>query len=74
MAPENLEDLEVILSTKVTSAACNLPPATMNEMAEAGTFPKPLIIPGSRRLGWRKSEIREWLEGLQHRPAKSAVA
>ncbi len=71
--PTDLEDLE-LMSTKVTSALCNLPPATMGEMAEVGDFPRPYRIPGSRRLGWRKSEIRTWLESLEHRAPKSEVA
>ena len=68
-----IEDVE-LMSTKAVSAATGLPPSTIFKMAEEGNIPLPVEIPGSRRVGWRKAEIREWLEGLQHRPARSEVA
>jgi predicted DNA-binding transcriptional regulator AlpA len=70
--PMALDDVK-LLSTKATSAATNLPPTTMAEMAKKGHFPQPIEIPGSRRLGWREVEIRAWLENLEHRPAREAV-
>ena len=62
----DLTDYE-LMTTKAASAAVGLPAPTMMMMAEDGTFPKPLEIPGCRRLGWRKAEIMAWLDGLKHR-------
>ncbi len=62
----DLTDYE-ILTTKAASAAVGIPAPTMMKMAAEGTFPKPLELPGCRRLGWRTVEIMTWLDGLKHR-------
>jgi len=68
----SLDDLE-LLSTRATSDATGLPQSTMLKMSTEGTFPAPVEIPGSRRLGFRKAEIRDWLADLKHRE-RPAVA
>lgn len=34
-------------------------------MASDGRLPKPIALPGSRCTRWRKSDVDEWLTGLE---------
>ena len=68
-----IEDAKILSARKVADLT-SLPKSTVRKLVSRGVFPAPLEIPGSRRLGWREAEIREWLEGLEPRPARSAVA
>ena len=38
--------------------------STIYELIDNGTFPRPKQT-GPRRVAWRESEVREWLEGVQ---------
>jgi predicted DNA-binding transcriptional regulator AlpA len=62
-----------LLSSRQVAELTSLPKSTIRDMAARGEFPAPVEIPHSRRLGWREIQIREWLESLQHRPARSVV-
>ena len=37
----------------------------------AGTFPAPVAL-GPRAVGWRESDIIEWIESLATKPARAA--
>ena len=37
----------------------------------AGTFPAPVAL-GPRAVGWRESDVIEWIESLATKPARAA--
>ena len=59
----NLEGLRLLRLPEVCRLT-TLGKSTIYELIDNGTFPRPKQT-GPRRVAWRESEVREWLEGVQ---------
>jgi len=52
-----------ILRKRQVSELTGLGKTTLYHMVKNGTFPKPVKI-GKRAIGWKISDLKEWLERL----------
>ena len=59
----NLEGLRLVKLEEV-KLLTGLGKTTIYELISDGTFPRPKQT-SQRRVAWRESEVREWLEGVQ---------
>ena len=51
-----------ILTIKQVQALNSLSRASIYRAMSAGTFPRPIrLSPGGRRVGWRETDVRDWL-------------
>ena len=48
-----------LLDLKATCTITTLSKTIIYELIRAGQFPKPLRIPGTRRVAWRASDVEE---------------
>lgn len=56
--------MDKLLTLEQVCAITTAHKSTLRRWMRAGTFPQPLQI-GPRRIVWRESDIREWLNGLR---------
>ena len=55
-----------ILKRAEVLAVCGISNTTLKRRLRSGEFPAPVRLggPGSRRVGWRASDVRDWVAGL----------
>lgn len=54
---------ETILRRPEVEKRCGLSRSTIYQLMTDGRFPRPVRL-GKRAVGWRESDIAEWLDGL----------
>ena len=54
---------ESILRRRDVEQRCGLARSTIYQLMSEGKFPRPVKL-GKRAVGWRESDIAEWLGGL----------
>ena len=52
---------ECVLLRREVQAIVRLPTATLYAHMSNGNFPRPIQLGTSRRVGWLKSEVMEWV-------------
>lgn len=74
MAKENQTSTKLsILRRKQVEARTGLSRSTIYDFIKAGTFPAPVSL-GSRAVGWRSSDVEEWLESRIQKTRNAAEA
>lgn len=61
-------ELESIKRITDTKAIVGLSRSTIYAMIKLGEFPQPVLL-GSRSVGWRNTDIQEWIKSRQERRA-----
>jgi len=55
-----------ILSKKQVAEHISFSTRTLERMVDEGRFPAPFRLgQGSVRIGWKQSQVQEWLDGLE---------
>jgi prophage regulatory protein len=63
----------VILRLHEVSRAVGLGRTSIYRRIAAGTFPRPVQLgPSARAVGWRESDVIEWIESLATKPSQAA--
>lgn len=60
--------LESIKRINDTKSIVGLSRSTIYAMIKRGEFPQPVLL-GSRSVGWRNTDIQEWIKSRQERRA-----
>ena len=55
---------EIVLRKAAVLAMIGMRSTWLHETVKAGNFPKPIRL-GSRAIGWRRSEIENWLKSRE---------
>jgi prophage regulatory protein len=67
MAPGAQND--TIVSKREAAALAGFSSSTLEREVRSGRFPAPIRL-SRRRIGWRQSDISQWMESLKSRSMK----
>lgn len=67
-------DIPTYLTTDETAAICRVSAATVRWWRHVGRGPRCIVVPGGRRVLYRRSDVLEWIESGLEPEAALAVA
>lgn len=54
--------MRVLIPLKQVCERTSLSPTSIRDLIRLGRFPKPVRLPGTRRVAWASDEIDHWID------------